>query len=135
MRASGGTNTKLHAVAGSLGRLIHSSCPRVRSAITRVPRLWWAVCHRLIGCWEIEAMTPTCSRKPLMTGELGPAFQCDNRATNPVRYDKRRYKRRNRIEIMFGHLKDWRRIATRYVRCLKVFLSVIALAAAILFWL
>jgi hypothetical protein len=30
-----------------------------------------------------------------------------------VRYDKRRYKRRNRIEIMFGRLKDWRRIATR----------------------
>ena len=28
-----------------------------------------------------------------------------------VRYDKRRYKRRNRIEIMFGRLKDWRRIA------------------------
>ncbi|WP_145953399.1 transposase, partial [Oceaniglobus indicus] len=30
----------------------------------------------------------------------------------PVRYDKRRYKRRNRIEIMFGRLKDWRRVAT-----------------------
>jgi transposase len=27
-----------------------------------------------------------------------------------VRYDKRRYKRLNRIEIMFGRLKDWRRI-------------------------
>ena len=26
----------------------------------------------------------------------------------PVKYDKRRYKRRNRIEIMFGRLKDWR---------------------------
>lgn len=25
-----------------------------------------------------------------------------------VRYDSRRYKRRNRIEIMFGRLKDWR---------------------------
>lgn len=34
-----------------------------------------------------------------------------------VRYDKRQYKRRNRIEIMFGRLKDWRRIATRYDRC------------------
>lgn len=29
-----------------------------------------------------------------------------------VKYDKRRYKRRNRIEIMFGRLKDWRRVAT-----------------------
>jgi transposase len=29
-----------------------------------------------------------------------------------VKYVKRRYKRRNRIEIMFGRLKDWRRVAT-----------------------
>ena len=53
----------------------------------------------------------------------------------PVRYDKRRYKRRNRIEIMFGRLKDWRHIVTRYDRCLKGFLSATALAATIMFWL
>ena len=46
-----------------------------------------------------------------------------------------RYKRRNRIEIMFGRLKDWRRIATRYDRCPVVFFSAIALAATVLFWL
>lgn len=52
-----------------------------------------------------------------------------------VNYDKRRYKRRNRIEIMFGRLKDWRRVATRYDRCPKVFLSAIALAATVIYWL
>ena len=52
-----------------------------------------------------------------------------------IKYDKRRYKRRNRIEIMFGRLKDWRRVATRYDRCPKVFLSAIALAATVIFWL
>ena len=52
-----------------------------------------------------------------------------------VKYDKRRYKRRNRIEIMFGRLKDWRRVATRYDRCPKVFLSAIALAATVIYWL
>ncbi len=51
-----------------------------------------------------------------------------------VRYDKRRYKRRNRIEIMFGRLKDWRRVATRYDRCPTVFLSAVALAGTVLFW-
>ena len=35
----------------------------------------------------------------------------------PVRYDKRRYRRRSRIEILFGRLKDWRRVAARYDRC------------------
>ncbi|KUP94683.1 transposase DDE domain protein [Tritonibacter horizontis] len=53
----------------------------------------------------------------------------------PVKYDKRRYQRRNRIEIMFGRLKDWRRVATRYERCPKVFLSAIALAAVVIYWL
>ena len=53
----------------------------------------------------------------------------------PVKYNKRRYKRRNRIEIMFGRLKDWRRVATRYDRCAKVFLSAIMLAAIVTYWL
>ena len=52
-----------------------------------------------------------------------------------VRYDTRRYKRGNRIEIIFGRLKDCRRVATRYDRCPKVLLSAIALAAAVIFWL
>ena len=52
-----------------------------------------------------------------------------------VRYDKRRYRRRNRIEIMFGRLKDWRRVATRYDRCPTVFFSALALAATVIFWL
>jgi len=47
----------------------------------------------------------------------------------------RRYKRRNRIEIMFGRLKDWRRVATRYDRCSETFFSAIMLAATVLFWL
>ena len=53
----------------------------------------------------------------------------------PIKYDKRRYKRRNRIEIMFGRLKDWRRVATRYDRCPQVFFSAIALAALVTYWL
>jgi hypothetical protein len=35
---------------------------------------------------------------------------------------------------MFGSLKDRRRIATRYDRCPKVFLSAVALTATVLFW-
>ncbi|SEU09531.1 transposase, partial [Paracoccus homiensis] len=53
----------------------------------------------------------------------------------PIKYDKRRYKRKNRIEIMFGRLKDWRRVATRHDRCPAVFLSAIALAATVIYWL
>ena len=45
------------------------------------------------------------------------------------------YKSRNCIEIMFGRLKDWRRVATRFDRCPTVFQSAIALAATVLFLL
>jgi transposase len=54
--------------------------------------------------------------------------------TTIVKYDRRRYKRRNQIEIMFGRLKDWKRVATRYERCPTVFLSAIALAAVVIYW-
>ena len=30
----------------------------------------------------------------------------------PIKHDKRRYKLRNRIEIMFERMKDWRRVPT-----------------------
>jgi transposase len=52
-----------------------------------------------------------------------------------AKQNKSRYKRRNRIEIMFGRLMDWRRVATRHDRRSKVFLSSVALAATVLFWL
>lgn len=67
--------------------------------------------------------------------EITPCISGREARKTTVKYDKRRYKRCNRIEIMFGRLKDWRRIATRYDRCPRVFLSAVALAATVLFWL
>ncbi|MGE9985537.1 IS5/IS1182 family transposase, partial [Desulfovibrio sp. SGI.169] len=39
------------------------------------------------------------------------------------------------IEIMFGRLKDWRRIAIRYDRCAHTFHSAICLAFVFIFYL
>ncbi|WP_299552369.1 hypothetical protein [uncultured Tateyamaria sp.] len=39
------------------------------------------------------------------------------------------------MENSFAHIKDWRRVATRYDRCPKVFLSAIALVAIVIYWL
>ena len=52
-----------------------------------------------------------------------------------IPYDKVLYKCRNKIENMFGKLKDWRRIHTRYDRCAHTFFSAIAIAATVIFWL
>ena len=52
-----------------------------------------------------------------------------------IPHDKALYRQRHKIENMFGRLKDWRRIATRYDRCAHTFMSAICLAAAIIFWI
>jgi transposase len=53
----------------------------------------------------------------------------------PANFDKSLYRKRHKIENMFGKLKDWRRIHTRYDRCAHTFLSAIAIAATVIFWL
>lgn len=58
---------------------------------------------------------------------------------NPTRkrihpFDRDCYKRRNLVERMFCRLKDWRRIATRYDKLARNFLSAVCLAAAIIWW-
>ncbi len=50
-------------------------------------------------------------------------------------YDKTLYKQRHKVENMFGRLKDWRRIATRYDRCAHTFFSAICIAAFVIWWI
>ncbi len=127
-------NTKLHAVTDSLGRPIRffisagqvSDYTGARALVNSLPSADW-----LLGDRGYDA---DWFREALIDKGIRPCIPGRKSRDKPVRYDKRRYKRRNRIEIMFGRLKDWRRVATRYDRCPKVFLSVIALAATILFW-
>ncbi len=45
------------------------------------------------------------------------------------------YRDRNAIERMFGRLKDFRRIATRYDRLAQNFLAAVCLAATVSYWL
>ncbi|HEY0909410.1 MAG TPA: transposase, partial [Bradyrhizobium sp.] len=52
-----------------------------------------------------------------------------------VRHDRERYRSRHLIENAFCRLKDFRRIATRYDKLATNFLSGVALATALTFWL
>ncbi len=45
------------------------------------------------------------------------------------------YRDRNAIERMFGRIKDFRRIATRYDRLAHNFLAAVCLAATLCYWL
>jgi IS5 family transposase len=53
----------------------------------------------------------------------------------PASHNRKPYMMRCRIEIAFARLKDWRGIAMCYTLCCDLFLSAIALAAAVKCWL
>jgi transposase len=74
-------------------------------------------------------------REALSELEIEPCIPGRSNRKVPIPYDAELYKQRNRIERMFGRLKDWRRIATRYDRCAHTFMSAICIAATVIFWL
>ncbi len=142
-------NTKLHAICDSQGRPLNlfvtagqvSDYIGARALVSSLPKVDWLLGDRGYDAdWFREALKDkgmrACipGRKQRKKTVKYPSQ--DIAIAMPCRaMDKRRYKRRNRIEIMFGRLKDWRRVATRYDRCPKVFLSAIALAAIVIYWL
>ena len=52
-----------------------------------------------------------------------------------IRYDKTRYKDRHLIENAFGRIKDFRRVATRYDKLQRNFISAVALAVLLAYWI
>ena len=128
-------NTKLHAVTDANGRPLSffmtagqiSDYTGAAALLDDLPKAQWLLGDRGYDAdWFRDALHGK-GIKPCIPGRKSRLV--------PIKYDKRRYKRRNRIEIMFGRLKDWRRVATPYDRCPTVFFSAIALAATIIFWL
>ncbi len=128
-------NTKLHAVSDAVGRPIRlfmtagqvSDYTGAAALLSSLPKADWLLADRGYDADWFRSALQDKGIRPCIPGRKSRA--------KPAAYDKRRYRRRNRIEIMFGRLKDWRRVATRYDRSPKVFLSAVALAATVMFWL
>jgi transposase len=106
-------NTKLHTVCDSQGRPISlfvtagqvSDYIGARALLSSRPNVEWLLGDRGYDAdWFRDALKGKGIRACI------PGRR-QRKAT--VKYDKRRYKRRTRIEIVFGRLKDWRREATR----------------------
>ena len=124
-------NTKLHAICDSQGRPLDlfitagqvSDYIKARALLSSLPKVKW-----LLGDRGYDA---DWLREALQDKGIRVCIPGRKQRKTPVKYDKRR----SRIEIMLGRLKDWRRVAIRYDRCPKVFLSAIALAATVIYWL
>lgn len=73
-------------------------------------------------------------RRDLRRAGTSPIIPGTRSRKRPVRYDRRRYRERWRIEATFCRLKDFRRVATRYDKPAANFASAVALAAVVAFW-
>ena len=99
-------NTKLHAVTDANGRPISffmtagqvSDYTGAAALLDTLPKAQWMLADRGYDAdWFRDA---------LQEKGITPCIPGRKIRNKTVKYDKRRYKRRNRIEIMFGRLKD-----------------------------
>lgn len=133
-RTQGGLNTKLHALSDRNGKPLRfflsvgqvSDYTGAAALLSSFPEADVLLADRGYDAdWF---------RYALKNRGITPCIPGRKSRDKTVRYDRRRYRRRSRIEMMSGRLKDWRRVTTRYDRCPKVFLNAITLAATVMFW-
>ena len=132
-RCRGGFSTKLHAVCDALGNPL-------RFIVTGGERHECTQAQALLDGLRTQAVladkgydTDEIVRMVQQTGALVVIPPRSNR-TVLRDYDKVLYKERNLVERMFGYLKHFRRVATRYDKTALSFLSFVQLAASYL-WL
>ena len=61
---------------------------------------------------------------------IEPVIPPRSTRTTPIEYDRVAYRRRNLIERCVNRLKQFRRIATRYEKTARAYLSMLCIAAA-----
>ena len=74
-------------------------------------------------------------RSLLAAKGIEPVIPSIRRRKPLIPHDIIAYRDRNLIERMFGRLKDFRRVATRYDKLARNFLAGVLIAAAVTWWL
>lgn len=126
---------KIHCLADTCGRIVAvaltpGNIANISMAIPLLDAI--APTKRLLAAKAYDA-----DRLRKWLGDKRIEAVIPGRATRNAAYPLNRpaYRRRNIIERMFGGLKNWKRIATRYDRLAVNFLAAIALVALATQWL
>ena len=134
-RSRGGWTTKVHALTDVVGRpyalmLTAGNVSDVKAApalLERAGRMRYLLADKGYNADRLRRSIRDVSALPVIPGRR-------NRK-HTICYDKQRYRTRHLIENAFCRLKDFRRVATRYDKLAANFLSGVALATAVAFWL
>ena len=134
-RTKGGLNRKLHAVCDGQGRPVRllltagqiSDYSGARILLPSLP----AAKHLLAD----KGYDANWFHDGLIGRGITPCIPPKKSRKFKHRFNRSMYKQRHKVENMFGRLKDWRRIATRYDRCAHTFFAAICIAAIVIWWL
>ncbi|WP_240654902.1 IS5 family transposase [Croceicoccus ponticola] len=116
-RTKGGLNSKLHAVCDGKGRplillLSEGQMSDYKGATLMIDALPRA--KALLGDRGYDA---DWFRAALARRGIAACIPSKANRKVPIPHDTALYRQRHKVENMFGKLKDWRRIHTRYDRC------------------
>ena len=134
-KSRGGRTTKIHAVVDADGRLIAfeltgGNCHDIKPAPGIIEALPPAKSLLADAAYDSDAF-----RKLLTDRGTTPVIKQNPTRKQQLPFDKDAYKGRNIIERAFSHLKDWRRVATRYDKLARNFRSTVILATILLWWI
>ena len=111
------------AIAFTLGSGQAHELPMARGLLARLPGTpLHVVCDRGYASHALRDHIWTMGARPTIP---------PRRTDPPVRCDAYIYRNRNVVERLWGRLKEWRAIATRYEKTATSFLGVLSLAAAL----
>jgi transposase len=134
-RSRGGRTTKIHALADGWGRPLAflltggqaADCQAAERLLERLPA--GVVVHADKG-YDTDRV-----RRLIESRGSAPNIPPRSHRRWKNCFSPFLYRGRNAIERMFGRLKDFRRIATRYDRLAHNYLAAVCLAAIVSYWL
>jgi transposase len=128
-------NSKLHAVCDGLGRPIILLLTEGQMSDHKGAFLLLSSLPRAKELLGDKGYDSNWFRQALIERGITPCIPPRSNRNVQIDYDKALYKQRHKIENVFGRIKDWRRIATRYDRCAHTFMSAISIAVTCCYWL
>jgi len=133
-RTKGGRNTKVHALSDGHCRppafyLTLGQTADIKSAVMladRLPAARYLLADKAYDANHWRARLNRLCIRAVIPNKI-------NRK-HPYPFATRRYRHRNVIERLFGRLKDFRRVATRYDKNANNFMAALFLAALVCYW-
>jgi transposase len=121
-RSVGGLSTKIHAKVDSLGQLVNILLTPGQVHESQVAQEVCAdeECKFFLAdkAYDIDAFRENLNKKGIQ-----PVIPSKSNRLNPTPHDKHIYKERNIVERFFQKIKRFRRIATRYDKTARMYLT------------